>query len=126
MSRSVTEPLRALTEEESQELHRVSRASSETRIRSQRAVALLAVAEGKSLSEAAQIAGWKNHEPVTKVTRRFNSMGLAALEDRSRSGHPRTYGAAQKSRILPNARPQGRCHGNLVINLVTTRAASGS
>src|SRR5438105_2453341 len=103
MSRSASEPLRELTEEESQELHRVSRAPSETRIRSQRAVALLAVAEGKSLSQAAQIAGWKNHDPVTKVTRRFNSIGLAALDDRSRSGHPRTYGAAQKSRILQEA-----------------------
>jgi len=57
MSRSASEPLRALTEEESQELHRVSRASSERRIRSQRAVALLAVDEGKSLSEAARLAG---------------------------------------------------------------------
>jgi transposase len=104
MSRSASEPLRGVTEEESQELHRVCRASSETRIRSQRAVALLAVDEGKSLSEAAQIAGWKNHDPVTKVTRRFNSMGLAALDDRSRSGPPRTYGAAQKSRILQEAR----------------------
>ncbi|GHO63011.1 hypothetical protein KSC_019030 [Ktedonobacter sp. SOSP1-52] len=50
MSRLASEPLRALTEEEQKELQRVSRASSEPRIRHQRAVALLAVAEGKSLS----------------------------------------------------------------------------
>ncbi len=103
MSRSASEPLRELTEEERQELRRVSRAASETRIRAQRAVALLAVAEGKSLSQAAQVAGWKSHDPVTKVTRRFTSIGLAALDDRSRSGHPRTYGAAQRSRILQEA-----------------------
>ena len=96
MSRSASEPLRALSEEERKELHRVSRAPSEARIRFQRAVALLAVDEGKSLSEAARIAGWKSHDPVTKVTRRFNRMGLAALDDRPRSGHPRTYGVLRK------------------------------
>ena len=104
MSRLASEPLRALTEEERQELRRVSRASSETRIRAQRAVALLVVAEGKRLSQAAQLAGWKSHDPVTKVTRRFNTMGLAALDDRPRSGHPRAYGAAERARILQEAR----------------------
>jgi len=104
MSRSASEPLRLLTEEESKELHRASRASSEIRIRHQRAVALLAVSEGKSLSEAARLVGWKSHDPVTRVTRRFNSMGLAALDDQPRSGHPRSYGSAQKTRILQEAR----------------------
>ena len=78
MSRLASEPLRQLLEEERKELQRVSRASSEKRIRHQRAVALLAVAEGKSLSEAARLVGWKSHDPVTRVTRRFNSIGLAA------------------------------------------------
>jgi transposase len=104
MSRSAAEPLRPLTEEESQELHRVSRASSETRIRHQRAVALLAVSEGSSLSEAARIAGWKSHDPVTRVSRRFNSVGLTALDDQPRSGHPRSYGSVHKARILQEAR----------------------
>ena len=44
MSRSASEPLRQLLEEEREELQRVRRASHETRIRHQRAVALLAVA----------------------------------------------------------------------------------
>jgi len=104
MSRSASEPLRPLNEEERKELQRVSRASSESRIRHQRAVALLAVAERKSLSEAARLVGWKSHDPVTRVTRRFNSMGLAALDDQPRSGHPCSYGAAQKTRILQEAR----------------------
>ena len=104
MSRLASEPLRLVTEEEAKELHRVSRASSEPRIRHQRAVALLAVAKGKSLSEAARLAGWKSHDPVTKVTRRFNGMGLAALDDQARSGHPCSYGPGQKARILQEAR----------------------
>src|SRR3989440_4960630 len=103
MSRSASESLRALTEEETKELHRVSRASSETRIRHQRAVALLAVAEGKSLSEAARLVGWKSHDPVTKVTRRFNSLGLCALDDLPRPGPHRRYGPAEQARILQEA-----------------------
>ncbi len=109
MSRSASEPLRAVTEEESKELQKVRRASSETRIRHQRAVALLAVSEGKSLSEAARLAGWKSHDPVTKVTRRFNSLGLSALSDLPRSGPHRKYGVTEQARILQEAnRPPDR------------------
>jgi transposase len=103
MSRSASEPLRPLTDEERKELQRVSRASSESRIRHQRAVALLAVAQGNSLSEAAHLVGWKNHEPVTKVTRRFNRTGLGALDDLPRPGPHRTYGPAAQARIRQEA-----------------------
>jgi transposase len=103
MSRSASEPLRALTEEERNALQRVRRASSESRIHHQRAVALLAVAEGKSLSEAARLVGWKSHDPVTKVTRRFNRMGLSALDDLPRPGPHRIYGPAEQARILQEA-----------------------
>src|SRR5689334_24449852 len=82
MSRSASESLRRFTEEEQQELQLVSRASSEPQIRHQRAVALLAVAEGSSLSEAARLVGWKSHHPVTKVTRRFNRLGLGSHDPR--------------------------------------------
>src|SRR5256885_129264 len=104
MSRSASEPLRVLSEEERKELERVSRASSESRIRHQRAVALLAVAEGKSLSEAARRSGWKSHDPVTKVTGRFNTMGLLALDDLPRPGPKLKYGTEEQARILQEAR----------------------
>lgn len=104
MARSAAEPLRPLTEEERKDLQRVSRASSERRIRHQRAVALLAVAEGKSLSETARLVGWKSHNPVTKVTRRFNRTGLGALNDLPRPGPHRTYGPAAQARMLQEAR----------------------
>src|SRR5689334_24005287 len=104
MSRSASEPLRALTDEESQELQRVSRAPSEKRICYQRAVALLAVNEGKSLSEAARLAGWRSHDPVTRLTRRFNTMGLLALDDLPRPGPHRRYGPDAQARILHEAR----------------------
>src|SRR6266700_5026056 len=104
MSRLASEPVRQLTEKEQKELQRVSRASSETRIRHQRAIALLAVSEGKSLSEAARLVGWKGHDPVTKVTRRFNSMGLSALDDLPRLGPHRRYGPIEQARILQERR----------------------
>lgn len=104
MSRRASQPLRSFTEEEAKELQRVSRASSEPRIRHQRAVALLAVAAGKSLSDAARLVGWKSHDPVTRLTRRFNIMGLLALSDLPRSGAPRKDGAVQRVRILQEAR----------------------
>lgn len=103
MSRRASLPLRPFTEEEAQKLQHVSRASSEPHLRHQRAVALLAVAEGKSLSEAARLVGWKSHDPVTRLTRRFNTMGLLALDDLPRSGAPRTYGPAERARILREA-----------------------
>jgi transposase len=109
MSRAASELLRQVTLEERQELQRVSRATSEPRIRHQRAVALLAVSEGKSLSEAARLVGWKGPDPVTKVTRRFNSMGLRALDDLPRPGPHRKYGPAEQARILQEAqRAPGR------------------
>jgi transposase len=109
MSRSASEPLSAVTEKERKELQKVSRASSETRIRYQRAVALLAVSEGKSLSEAARLADWRGHDPVTKMTRRFNRLGLAALDDVPRPGPHRRYGVTEQARILQEAnRPPDR------------------
>lgn len=104
MSRRASQSLRQLTKEEIQELQRVSRASHEARIRQQRAVALLAVAEEKSLSEAARLVGWKSHDPVTRLTRRFNLIGLLALDDLPRSGAPRTYGPVERARIVQEAR----------------------
>jgi hypothetical protein len=113
MSRAASEPLRPLTEEEHKELHCVSRASSETRIRYQRAVALLAVDEGKSLSEAARIAGWKSHDPVTRLTRRFNTMGLGAplrfAKVRASSQVWAGRAGPHSARSASDARPQGRC-----------------
>jgi len=100
MSRRASQRLRPFTKDEEKELQRVSRASKEPRIRHQRAIALRAVAEGKSLSEAGRLVGWKSHDPVTRLTRRFNAMGLAALDELPRSGAPRTYGAAERARML--------------------------
>ncbi|HEY6407113.1 MAG TPA: helix-turn-helix domain-containing protein, partial [Ktedonobacteraceae bacterium] len=99
MSHPIAQPLRPLTELEREALQRVSRAPSETVSRHQRAVALLAVADGMSLIEAAKAAGWRVHDTVTRLMRRFNERGLGALDDLPRSGHPRSYGPTERARI---------------------------
>ncbi len=103
MPHPVAEALRPLTPEERSELHRVKRASGESLVRHQRAVALLAIAEGMSRSEAARQAEWRSFDPVRKLVRRFNEHGLSALNDQPRRGRGATYGAAEKARILREA-----------------------
>jgi transposase len=104
MPHPVAESLRPLTPEERGKLQRVKRASSELLLRHQRAVALLAVAEGMSRSEAARQAGWRSFDPMRKLVRRFNEHGLSALNDQPRHGRPATYGTDEKARILQEAR----------------------
>jgi transposase len=63
-------------------------------------VALLAVADGTTLTQAARKAGWKLGDSVAALVRRFNRHGLAALDDRSRTGRRRQYGPGERERIV--------------------------
>src|SRR5436305_10979636 len=56
------------------------------------------------LIEAARAAGWRVHDTVSRLMRRFNERGLAALDDLPRSGHPRSYGPPERARILQELR----------------------
>jgi len=125
MSHPIAQPLRPLTAPEQQALQRVSRASSESVIRHQRALALLAVDAGKTLSETARAVGWKVPDTVTRLIRRFNERGLAALDDLPRSGHPRSYGSAERGRIEQELRrsPLLKADGTATWSLSTLRRA---
>lgn len=125
MSHPITQPLRLLTETERHELQRVSHAPSEPVIHHQRAVALLAVADGMTLIEAARVAGWRVHDTVTRLIRRFNERGLAALDDLPRSGHPRSYGAPERARIEQEVlrEPSRREDGTATWSLTTLQHA---
>lgn len=131
MSRLVAQPLRPLTEPERKALLRVSRATSEALNRHQRAIALLAVADGMSLIGAAQAVGWKVHDTVTRLIRRFNEYGLAALDDLPRSGHPRSYGPAERACIeqellrSPNLKEDGTATWSLTTLQRSLREAPG-
>src|SRR5258708_25628591 len=105
MSNPIIHPLRPLTDTERSELTRVSHAPSERQSRHQRAVALLSVEAGKTLTDAAKVAGWKALKTVSRLIRRFNERGLTALDELPRRGHPSRYGLSERASIvqkLPN------------------------
>jgi transposase len=79
---------------------------------------------------AARAAGWKVHDTVTRLIRRFNERGLEALDDIPRSGHPRTYGPTQRERIeqelrrSPLLKQDGTATWSLTLLQRTLREAS--
>jgi transposase len=100
MCRPQKEPLHALTEQEEHELHRVVKASSERVDVVQRAKALLSVASGQSFSQAAATAGFKEGKSVSRLVKRFNAHGLAALLIADGRGRKPTYTSQDHARIV--------------------------
>jgi transposase len=103
MSRRRKDPLRALTDDERQELTQVSRSRTAPAVRAARAVILLAVADGSGYQQAAHAAGRKSGDAVSHLVARFNREGLVALDPRHGGGHEPTYGAVARDRILREA-----------------------
>src|SRR6266516_7507591 len=100
MLRVQKEPLRRLRPEERSHLERVSRAFGLPAALVARAKVLLAVANGYSYIEAAQLAGRRTGDAVAVLVSLFNRQGLAALEPRHAGGPAIVYDAAAKERIL--------------------------
>ena len=98
MAQSQKDPLRALSQQKEQELHRLIKASSERVDVVRRANALVAVADGKGFAQAAREAGLKSGYGVSKLVKRFNEHGLSALS--LASGRKPTCTSAQQARIL--------------------------
>jgi transposase len=92
-------PLRALSEQEERELRRLAKATSERVDVVRRAKAVLAVAEGKPLTAAAQEAGLRSGKGVGQLVKRFNAQGLAALLIAAGRGRKPTYTSEQQARI---------------------------
>lgn len=103
MSRRRKDPLRSLTDEEREELTRLSRSHAASAVRVARAVMILAVADGSDYQEAAQSAGRKSGDAVSHLVTRFNREGLAALDPRHGGGHKPTYDTSARDRILREA-----------------------
>ena len=100
MTRRQKHPLRALNVEERQELERISRATSESATRVARAKALLAVADGKSYTAAAQACGRRSGDAIASIVARFNREGLAATTPRHGGGAKLQYEAQHRQQIL--------------------------
>jgi transposase len=103
------ERLRPLTVAEQRELRAIAKASSERVDRVQRATALLAVAGEETFAAASRAAGYRSIGAVTYLVRRFNRVGLSALEIAAGRGRRPTYDAAARARIVATAqRPADR------------------
>lgn len=119
------DPLRVLTDEEREVLTQISRASSEPASHVARAKALLAVADGKTYTEAARAAGRRAGDAVSHLVSRFNREGLAALAPRHGGGAQPIYGNAERERILCEARrtPDRERDGTATWSLSTLQRA---
>jgi transposase len=115
------EGLRPLTIAEQRELRAMTKASSERVDRVQRATALLAVAGGETFSVAMRAAGYRSPGAVTYLVRRFNRVGLAALEIAVGRGRRPTYDAVARARIVATAQrpPDRKVDGTATWSLST-------
>jgi hypothetical protein len=106
MTRRHKDSLRPLTEEERILLEQISRSQSEPASHVARAKELLAVADGKSYTDAAKAAGRRSDDAVSQLVSRFNQEGIAAIEPRHGGGPQTIYGVAERERILAETRRQ--------------------
>lgn len=104
MPRRQKNPLRPPTDQERLELERVSRSHHGAVVVVGRAKVLLGVAAGLPYTQAAQEAGRTSGDGVAHLVARFNQHGLNALATRQSRRPPRTYGSAERNRILDTAR----------------------
>jgi len=86
---------------------------------------LPAVADGRSYTTAARLAGRRTGDTVARWVAGFTRDGLAALAPRHGGGHRIRYGEAEQRRILAEvARPPDRARdGTATWSLTTLRAA---
>jgi transposase len=98
--------LRALSADERKVLEQISRSECEPAGQVAHAKGLLAVAAGKTYSEAAVVAGRKTGDTVARWVSEFNAQGLAALVRKHGGGAVRQYGPGERERILREARRQ--------------------
>ncbi len=98
------DPLRKLSEEEREWLERISRSQSEPASRVIRAKEILAVADGCSYTQAAERVGRKCGDPVSHLVELFNREGLAAVQPKHGGGPKPKYTAAERERVLQEAR----------------------
>jgi transposase len=115
------EPLRPLSPAEQAALQRIVKSSSERVDQVRRAAALLAVARGEALIQAARQAGLRSGTSVADLVARCNRQGLAALRIAPGRGRTPTYTPAARARIVATAQrqPRRRTDGTATWSLST-------
>src|SRR5260221_8020251 len=99
MARPIREPLRDLTDAERAHLQATVRATSERADVRQRAVALLAVAEGQSYEAAAGRAGFAQGTAGSRLIRRGQAPGPPGLEIAPGRGRTPSHSGAHPPQI---------------------------
>ena len=119
MTRRQKDPLRSLSDEERNLLEHLSRASREPAVHVVRAQLLLAVADGKSYTAAAQSVGRRSGDAVSHLVSRFNEVGLSALEPLHGGGAKTVYDSQKRQQILEIAAkpPDAEQDGSLTWSL---------
>lgn len=94
--------MREPTADEKQEIERLTKARNTSAHLIKRAKVLQAIIEEPSLppSKAGQRVGYTNPESGRGWVTRFNTEGLAGLQDRRRSGKPRTHAEEGRSQLV--------------------------
>src|SRR5688572_23769432 len=125
MTRHKKSPLRPLSSKERKWLEERSRASSTPAVEVERARMILAVADGKNYTEAAQSVGRKSNDAVSRLVQRFNEEGMEAIYPRHGGGPQIQYGEAERERILREFRrqPEREQDGTATWSLTTLQRA---
>ena len=125
MSRRKKDPLRPLTDAESEALTQLSRSQAAPAAQVARAAMLLAVARGDDYQQAAGAAGRRSGDAVSHLVARFNAEGLAALTPRHGGGHPAATIRRHAERILREVKrpPTPEADGTATWSLSTLRKA---
>lgn len=109
MSRRKSEPLRALSQEEQDELEQIRRERSAPAEMVIRARIVLRVSQGMGYQAAAESEGRRDGDRVSALVKRFNREGLNALIARHGGGPAVRYGIAERERILREVQRTPTC-----------------
>src|SRR5229473_4653558 len=119
------DPLRPLSTSERRALEQLARSHSAPALSVARARALLAVSDGCSYTEAAQVVGRSVGDSIAQWVARFNQVGLSAVERQAGGRPPTQYGPAERERILAEFRrtPDRERDGTATWSLNTLQRA---
>ena len=125
MTRTKKDPLRSFTNSERRALEQLARSHSAPALSVARARALLAVSDGSSYTEAAELVGRALGDSVAAWVTRFNQIGLAAVERQAGGRPPTQYGPEEHDRILAEfrRRPDRERDGTATWSLTTLQRA---
>jgi transposase len=125
MARRKKNPLRPLTEQEKELLEQLSRARNAPADQIARATGLLAVAEGKTYQQAAELCNRRQGTTVAAWVARFNREGVDALVPGHGGGHRPRFTGEVREKILAAFRrvPVPETDGTAIWSIATLHKA---